>query len=205
MKIFALANNYRPHNKTGDAALYNPEEPVLFTKTDSALLKDRKPFFVPDHLGRIEGEAEVVVRISRLGKNIAQRFAHRYYDAITMGIDFGAVEVLGRLREKGQSWELAKSFDGSAAIGEWVDKTLFRNIHALDFHLDTNRKTTQVGNTIDLFYGIDETIAYLSQFFTLKTGDLLFTGCPMGGQTINVNDQLTGYLGERKVLEISCK
>ena len=142
MKIFAIGMNYAEHNKSLHDTLSKPERPVIFTKADSALLKDGKPFFIPDHLGRIEYETELVVRICRLGKTIPQRFAHRYYDAVTVGIDFTAREMQKRLREAGQPWELAKGFDGSAAIGTWMDVQKFRDIQAIHFHLDINGKTT---------------------------------------------------------------
>lgn len=150
MKIFAIGMNYTEHNKSLHGTLSKPERPVIFTKADSALLNNGKPFFIPDHLGRIEYETEVVVRISKLGKTIPQRFAHRYYDAVTVGIDFTAREMQKKLREAGQPWELAKGFDGSAVIGEWVDIQKFRDIQALHFRLDLNDKTVQEGCTSDM-------------------------------------------------------
>lgn len=140
MKIFAIGMNYAEHNKSLHGTLSKPERPVIFTKADSALLNNGKPFFIPDHLGRIEYETELVVRICKLGKTIPQRFAHRYYDAVTVGIDFTAREMQKKLREAGQPWELAKGFDGSAVIGEWVDVQKFRDIQAIHFHLDLNGK-----------------------------------------------------------------
>ncbi len=172
--------NYALHNKELHGTLSVTEKPVIFTKADSALLKDHKPFFVPDHLGRIDYETELVVRICRLGKNIPTRFAHRYYDAVTVGIDFTARELQTQLRSKGLPWELCKGFDGSAAIGDWVDKELLRDIQMLHFHLDINGKTVQQGMSGDMLFKVDEIISYISQFFTLKTGDLLYTGTPAG-------------------------
>ena len=166
MKIFAIGMNYTEHNKSLHGTLSKPERPVIFTKADSALLNNGKPFFIPDHLGRIEYETEVVVRISKLGKTIPQRFAHRYYDAVTVGIDFTAREMQKKLREAGQPWELAKGFDGSAVIGEWVDIQKFRDIQALHFRLDLNDKTVQEGCTSDMLYKVDEIISYISQYFT---------------------------------------
>ena len=160
--------NYAQHNKELDGTLYKPETPVVFTKADSALLKDRKPFFVPDFMGRIDYETELVVRISRLGKGISQRFAHRYYDAVTVGIDFTARDLQQKLRAQGLPWELCKGFDGSAALGEWVPIERFRSVDALHFHLDQNGKTVQEGCTSDLLFKVDELIAYISSFFTLK-------------------------------------
>ena len=205
MKIFAIGMNYALHNKELHGTLLKTEEPVIFTKADSALLKDSKPFFIPDHLGRIDYETEVVVRICRLGKSIPQRFAHRYYDAVTVGIDFTARELQQKLREKGRPWELCKGFDGSAAIGEWVDMDKFRDIQAIHFHLDINGKTVQEGCTSDMMYKVDEIISFISQYFTLKTGDILYTGTPAGVGPVHIDDHLEGYLEDRKVLDFNCK
>ena len=197
--------NYIQHNKELDGALYKPEEPVIFTKADSALLKDRKPFFVPDFMGRIDYEAELVVRICRLGKTIPQRFAHRYYDAVTLGVDFTARDMQRRFREKGMPWDLCKGFDGSAAIGEWVDINKFRDIQAINFRLNINGSTVQEACTNDMLYGVDELIAYISRYFTLKTGDLIYTGTPAGTGPVVIGDRLEGWLDDRKVLEFSCR
>ena len=186
--------NYIQHNKELDGALYKPQEPVIFTKADSALLKDGKPFFIPDFMGRIDYETEIVVRISRLGKGIPEKFAHRYYDAVTVGIDFTARELQQKLRKAGQPWELCKGFDGSAVIGEWIDVHKFRDIQALHFHLDINGNTVQEGCTSDMLFKVDSIIAYISKFFTLKTGDLLYTGTPVGVEPVHIDDHLTGYL-----------
>lgn len=205
MKIFGIGMNYIQHNKELDGALYKTEAPVLFTKADSSLLKSGKPFFVPDFMGRIDYEAELVIRICRLGKNIPQRFAHRYYDAVTVGIDFTARDVQQQLREKGLPWDLSKSFDGAAAIGEWVGKDKFLDVQALRFHLDINGQTVQEGCTADMVFGIDEIVAYISQYFTLKTGDVIFTGTPAGVGPVHIDDHLEGYVEERKVLEFNSK
>lgn len=205
MKIFGIGMNYIQHNKELDGALYKTEAPVLFTKADSSLLKSGKPFFVPDFMGRIDYEAELVIRICRLGKNIPQRFAHRYYDAVTVGIDFTARDVQQQLREKGLPWDLSKSFDGAAAIGEWVGKDKFLDVQALRFHLDINGQTVQEGCTADMVFSIDEIVAYISQYFTLKTGDVIFTGTPAGVGPVHIDDHLEGYVEERKVLEFNCK
>lgn len=205
MKIFGIGMNYIQHNKELDGALYKTEAPVLFTKADSSLLKSGKPFFVPDFMGRIDYEAELVIRICRLGKNIPQRFAHRYYDAVTVGSDFTARDVQQQLREKGLPWDLSKSFDGAAAIGEWVGKDKFLDVQALRFHLDINGQTVQEGCTADMVFGIDEIVAYISQYFTLKTGDVIFTGTPAGVGPVHIDDHLEGYVEERKVLEFNCK
>ena len=205
MKIFAVGMNYAQHNKELEGALYIPEEPVIFTKADSSLLKDGKPFFVPDHLGRVDYETEMVVRICRLGKSIPERFAHRYYDAVTVGIDFTARDLQRRLRDAGQPWDLCKGFDGAAAIGEWIPKEKFLDIQALHFHLDINGKTVQEGCTNDMLFGVDRLISFISQFFTLKTGDMLYTGTPAGVGPVKIDDHLTGYLEDRKVMEFNVK
>ena len=197
--------NYPQHNKELDGTLYKPEAPIIFTKADSALLKDGKPFFIPDFMGRIDYETEVVVRICRLGKSIPERFAHRYYDALTVGIDFTARDLQKQLRANGQPWDLCKGFDGSAAIGQWVDKEKFLNLNTLPFHLDINGRTVQEGCTADMIFSIDSLIAYISQYFTLKTGDILFTGTPVGVGPVNIDDHLEGYIADRKVLEFNCK
>lgn len=197
--------NYAQHNKELEGALYIPEEPVIFTKADSSLLKDGKPFFVPDHLGHVDYETEMVVRICRLGKSIPERFAHRYYDAVTVGIDFTARDLQRRLRDAGQPWDLCKGFDGAAAIGEWIPKEKFLDIQALHFHLDINGKTVQEGCTSDMLFGVDRLISFISQFFTLKTGDMLYTGTPAGVGPVKIDDHLTGYLEDRKVMEFNVK
>ena len=205
MKIFAIGMNYLQHNKELDGALYRTEQPVIFTKADSALLKDKKPLFLPEELGRIDYETELVVRICRLGKGIPQRFAHRYYDAVTVGIDFTARDLQRKLRDAGQPWELCKGFDGAAAIGEWVPVEKFRDIQAIHFHLDINGKTVQEGCTSDMLFKVDELISYISRWFTLKTGDILYTGTPAGVGPVSINDHLEGWLEERKVLEMNVK
>lgn len=205
MKIFAIGMNYAEYNKSLHETLSVSEEPVVFTKADSALLKDHKPFFIPDDMGKIECEAEVVVHICRLGKTISERFAHRYYDAVTVGIDFTARELQQKLREKGLPWDLCKGFDGSAALGEWVQKDKFLDVQRLRFHLDINGKTVQEGCTSDMLFTVDRIISYISRFFTLKTGDIIYTGCPAVCGPVSINDHLEGYLEDRKVLEFNCK
>ena len=205
MKIFAVGMNYLPHTQELDGHAYKPAEPVIFTKADSSLLKDRKPFFVPDFMGRIDYEAELVVRICRLGKSIPERFAHRYYDAVTVGIDFTARDLQVKARQEGLPWTICKGFDGSACIGEWVGKEKFVDVQALNFRLDKNGQTVQEGLTSDMLYPIDQLIAYISRFFTLKTGDLLFTGTPAGVGPIAIGDHLEGYIADRLVLNINCK
>ena len=205
MLFRSVGMNYAQHNKELDGTLYKPETPVIFTKADSALLKDRKPFFIPDHLGQIDYEAELVVRICKLGKTVPERFAHRYYDAVTVGIDFTARELQKKLREAGQPWDLCKGFDGAAALGEWVSKEKFRDVQAMHFHLDINGQTVQEGRTSDMIFSIDHIVSYISQFFTLKTGDIIYTGTPVGVGPVHIDDHLEGWVEDRKVLEFNCK
>ena len=200
MKIFAIGMNYAAHNQELHGTVKRPDEPVIFTKADSAILNQGKPFFIPDHLGRIDYEAEVVVRICRLGKNIPVRFASRYYDAMTVGIDFTARDLQRKASQNGQPWTISKGFDGAAAIGEWRE-----TMASVRFRLDRNGETMQQGCTDDMLYSIDETISYISQFFTLKTGDLLYTGTPAGVGPIQIGDHLEGWLEEEKVLDLYCR
>ena len=201
MKIIAIGMNYPLHCKELHANEALPEEPVIFMKPDSALLKDSKPFFIPDFSKQIDYETELVVRINRLGKNISERFAHRYYDAVTVGIDFTARDLQKQYREKGLPWELCKGFDNSAAIGDWVSVERFADVNNLNFHLDIDGKTVQSGNTSDMLFKIDQIIAYVSQFCTLKIGDLLFTGTPVGVGPVSIDNHLEGYLENEKVLD----
>ena len=206
MKIFAVGMNYLEHNKELHNSLYIQEEPVIFTKADSALLTRGRPFFIPDFAQRCDYETELVVRICRLGRSIPQRFAHRYYDAVTVGIDFTARDVQERLRAKGLPWEICKGFDGSAAIGSFVAKeSLGKDIKDLSFHLDINGTTVQSGHTADMIHTVDEIVSYVSRFFTLKTGDLIFTGTPAGVGPVHIDDHLEGWLEEDKVLEFNVK
>ena len=205
MKIFAVGMNYAGYNKALNEPLLKQDDPVIFTKADSSLLKDRKPFFIPDELGTIEYEAEIVVRVCRLGKSISERFASRYYDAVTVGIDFTARDLLRKLSQQGLPWDMSKSFDGAAALGEWISKDKFLDSQRLRFHLDVNGETKQEGCTSDMIYKVDEIISYISRFFTLKTGDLIYTGCPTSGFPVHINDRLEGYIEERKVLDLHCK
>lgn len=197
--------NYMQHNEELHGKVFKPEEPVIFLKADSSLLKDHKPFFIPDFMGRIDYETEIVVRISRLGKGIPERFAHRYYDAVTVGIDFTARDMQAKARKEGLPWDICKGFDGAACIGEWIEKDRFLSLDALDFHLDINGKTVQKGSTSDMLYKIDEIIAYISKFYTLKTGDMIYTGTPAGVGPVYIDDHLEGYMENLKVLDFNCK
>lgn len=201
MKIIAIGMNYQLHCYELHAGEALPQEPVIFMKPDSALLKDGKPFFIPDFSEQVDYETELVVRINRLGKNIAERFAHRYYDAVTVGIDFTARDLQRKYRAEGKPWELCKGFDNSAAIGDWIPVERFKDIQQLNFHLDIDGKTVQRGYAGDMLFKIDQIIAYVSRFCTLKIGDLLFTGTPVGVGPVQVNNHLEGYLENEKVLD----
>lgn len=192
--------NYAAHNKELHHTL-ELTEPTIFMKSDSSLLKDGKPFFIPDFSSEIHYEMELVVKIDRLGKNIAERFAHRYYSEVTVGIDFTARDLQRRLREQGLPWEISKAFDNSAVIGTFIPLEEAGNVNQLSFHLDMNGKTVQQGNTADMLFSVDQIIAYVSRFFTLKIGDLIYTGTPVGVGPVSIGDHLEGYLGERKLLD----
>ncbi len=204
MKILAVGMNYAEHNKE----LHNTlllKEPVIFSKPESAIVKNGKPFFIPDFDGRFDYETEIVVRICHLGKNIAERFAHRYYDALTVGIDFTARDLQTRLREQGLPWDICKGFDGSAVIGEFINKDELPPIDQLHFSLDIDGTTVQRGYSGDMIHTVDQIIAYASQFFTLKTGDLIYTGTPVGVGPVHENQRLEGFLEGRKVLDCKVK
>lgn len=192
--------NYAEHNKELDNTLVLPEKPVIFMKPDSALLKDGKPFFIPEFSKQIDYETELVIRICRLGKHIAPRFAHRYYDAVTIGIDFTARDLQKEFRSKGLPWELCKGFDDSAVLGKFIPIGE-KDIQNINFHLDIDGQTVQQGCTADMIFKIDEIIAYISQFCTLKIGDLIFTGTPVGVGPVHIGQHLQGYLEGEKLLD----
>jgi 2-keto-4-pentenoate hydratase/2-oxohepta-3-ene-1,7-dioic acid hydratase in catechol pathway len=204
MKILAVGMNYAAHNKELNNT-FLPTEPVIFSKPESALTRDGKPFFVPDFAERFDYETEIVVRINKLGKNIAERFAHRYYDELTVGIDFTARDLQGKLRSEGLPWEICKGFDGSAAIGTFINKAELPEIQNLNFRLDIDGQTVQKGWTGDMIFSVDRIISYVSQFFTLKTGDLIFTGTPVGVGAVHENQLLEGFVEDRKLLELKVK
>ncbi|NLX80547.1 MAG: fumarylacetoacetate hydrolase family protein [Proteiniphilum sp.] len=204
MKIFAIGLNYDSHNKEMNRS-FEASEPVVFMKPDTSLLRNGNPFFLPDFSERIEYETEIVVKINRLGRNIAQKFAHRYYDELTVGIDFTARDLQMKQKQKGLPWEISKSFDGSAPIGEFVNKSDFEDVNNIDFRLDLNGNTVQQGNSGDMIYSFDKIIAYVSQFFTLKIGDLIYTGTPAGVGTVSIDDHLQGYIEDKKLLDFKIK
>ena len=201
MKIIAVGMNYARHN---EETVYREEnrDPVIFLKPDSAILRDGKPFFLPDFSQEVHYETEVVVHICRLGKHIAPRFASRYYDAVTVGIDFTARDLQARLRAEGSPWEISKGFDGSAVVGDFVPvEELAGGVQDQHFSLRIGGKEVQRGYTADMIFPIDEMIAYISRFYTLRMGDLLFTGTPEGVGPVAIGDHLQGFLGERQLLD----
>ena len=202
MKIICMGLNYRQHCR--EMGWEYPKEPVVFMKPDSALLKKNKPFFLPDFSQNIHYEVEVVVKISKLGKGIAAKYAHRYYDEITVGIDITARDIQGRNSKAGLPWELSKGFDGAAPVGEFISAGNF-DIRNIDFSLVINEKTVQKSNTSDLIFGVDEIIEYVSRYYTLKTGDLIYTGTPSGVGQLHRNDNLVAYIGDRPLLDFMIK
>ena len=201
MKIICVGMNYVSHNKEMLHTLLL-SDPTIFLKPDSALLKDSKPFFIPDFTSEMHYETEIVVKIDRLGKNIAAKFARRYYSEITVGIDFTARDLQRKLRDGGMPWEISKAFDSSAAIGDFIPlETLNRDINNIPFYLDINGVKVQEGNTQDMIFKVDKIIEYVSRFFTLKIGDLIYTGTPVGVGKVEINDHLQGFVGEQKVLD----
>jgi acylpyruvate hydrolase len=203
MKIICIGVNYRKH--AIEMGRPFPEEPVVFLKPDSAILKNNKPFFLPGFSDNIHYEVEVVLKISKLGKGIQARYAPRYFDELTLGIDITARDLQSKLGKEGHPWTLAKCFDGSAPLGTFVPVKSVKDVNNLDFHLDINGKTVQVGNTSDLIFSIGEIIEYVSKFFTLKTGDLIFTGTPSGVGKLNKNDNLVAFLEDKPVLDFMIK
>lgn len=197
MKIICIGRNYAKHAEELNNPI--PDEPVVFLKPDTAILLKKHPFFIPEHSNEVHHEVEVVVKINRLGKHIESRFAHKYYDEIGLGIDFTARDVQAKCKEKGLPWEKAKAFDGSAAVSRFFKlSALNKPITDIDFHLDINGSTVQKGNTKNMLFPVNEIIAHVSKYFTLKTGDLIFTGTPAGVGKVNRNDLLELYLeGER--------
>lgn len=200
MKIIAVGKNYAEHALEFDGTVEKPAVPMIFMKPDSAIIKNGKHFYVPDFLGRVDYEAEIVVRINKLGKSIPARFAYRYYDAITVGIDFTARDMQRAFIEAGAPWELSKGFDGSAVLGEFRPVEQY-DINDVPFSLTVDDKVVQSASTAQMLFKVDEIIAYISRFCTLKTGDLIFTGTPAGSAPVEIGTHLKGFIGEDKVLD----
>jgi len=203
MKLICIGRNYAQH--ISELKNEKPKEPVIFLKPDTAILLKSQPFFIPDFSDEIHHEVEVLVKINRVGKHIDSKFAHKYYDQIGLGIDFTARDLQYKLKEKGLPWEKAKAFDGSAVVGKWVSKSNFENLNDLSFSLHKNNQIVQSSSTQDMLWNIDDIIAYVSQFFTLKIGDIIFTGTPSGVSSVKSNDFLKGFIGEEEFFSIKVK
>lgn len=203
MKLICIGRNYTAHIK--ELANERPEEPVVFIKPDSAVLPKEQDFYIPEFSNEIHYEVEVLVKINKVGKHIDKKFAHTYYDEIGLGIDFTARDLQSKLKEKGLPWEKAKGFDGAAVIGKWVPKTLFEDTDDLNFSLLKNGKEVQKANTGLMLWKIDELVSYVSTYFTLKKGDIIFTGTPSGVGKIEPNDYLSGVLEEREMFSLKIK
>ncbi len=203
MKIIAIGRNYSEHAKELNNPV--PEHPVLFLKPDTALLKNNKPFYHPAFSNDIHHEIEVVLKISREGKFIDEKFAHKYYEEIGLGIDFTARDLQAQQKAKGLPWEVAKAFDHSAPISEFIPKNSLEDLKSIHFKLLINGERKQEGNTAEMLFDFDQIIAYASKFFTLKQGDLIFTGTPAGVGKVNVGDALLGYLDGRELLNFQIK
>lgn len=203
MKIIAIGRNYAAHAKELNNPV--PEKPVIFLKPDTAVLKDDKPFYIPEFSSEIHYELEVVLKICKEGKHISEKFAPNYYDEIGLGIDFTARDIQNMHKEKGLPWELAKAFDNSAAISKFIPKTEFSDIKNLDFELKINEESRQSGNTKNMLFSFEQIIAFVSQYITLKKGDLIFTGTPEGVGKINKTDRITAWLENRQLLDFDIK
>lgn len=203
MKILCIGRNYEEHAKELKNPL--PAEPVVFSKPDSALLRNNQPFYIPDFANEFHHEVEILVKINRLGKNIAPEFAHRYYEEIGLGIDFTARDLQDELREKGLPWEKCKAFDGSAVISNFASKEKYSNIKALPFRLEVNGEIRQKGNTADMIFDIDQIIAHVSKYFTLKIGDIIYTGTPAGVGSVIIGDRLTGFIEEDQFFDFQIR
>ena len=203
MKIICIGRNYVDHAKELNNDL--PEKPVFFLKPDSALVTRNKPFFYPDFSKNVHHELELVVKIQRLGRSIPEKFASRYYSEIGLGVDFTARDLQNEMKDKGLPWEIAKGFDYSAPVSEFIALSALDDPENIGFHLELNGKKVQQGNSRDLVFSFDQIIAYVSQFMTLKTGDLIFTGTPAGVGPVHIGDHLVAYLQERKMLDFYVK
>ncbi|HUH47509.1 MAG TPA: fumarylacetoacetate hydrolase family protein [Arenibacter sp.] len=203
MKIICVGRNYVDHIK--ELNNERPSDPVIFIKPDSAVLPKEQDFYIPEFSRDLHYEVEVLVKIKKVGKHIDAEFSHTYYDEIGLGIDFTARDLQARLKEKGLPWEKAKGFDGSAVIGTWLAKTDFKDIDNIDFQLKKNDEVVQQGNTGLMIWKVDELISYISRFFTLKKGDIIFTGTPAGVGRVVTNDYLSGSLGNREMFSLNIR
>ncbi len=203
MKIICVGRNYAAHIEELDNE--KPKDPVLFLKSDSAVLLKKQPFFIPEFSNEIHHEVELLVKIKKIGKHIDKKFAHKYYDEVGLGIDFTARDLQSQLKEKGLPWEKAKGFDGSAVISNFIPKSSFKNLEDLNFRLEKNDEVAQKGNTALMLWKIDELIEYISKYFTLKIGDVIFTGTPAGVSRVKPNDTLKGFIEDLEMFSIKIK
>lgn len=203
MKIICIGRNYANHAREMNAPV--PTEPVVFMKPDTALLKDNQPFYYPDFSKEIHHECELVIKISKAGKNIEPAFAHKYYEEIGIGIDFTARDIQAKCKEKSLPWEKAKAFDNSAPVGLFLPKASFPDLNDIRFHLTINGNTVQSGSTKDLLFSFDTLIAHVSRYFTLKTGDLIYTGTPEGVGPVNIGDTLEAFIEDKSLLKFDIK
>ncbi len=203
MKIICIGRNYTDHITELDNQ--RPEHPVVFLKPDSAILPKKNPFYIPEFSNDVHYEVEVLVKINRIGKYIDKTFAHKYYNEIGLGIDFTARDLQSQLKAKGLPWEKAKAFDGSAIIGQFYPKSQFEDLQNISFSLQKNGTTVQAGNTAMMLWTIDELIAYVSQYFTLKIGDIIFTGTPAGVGPVTIDDSLEGFIDNHPALSVNVK
>jgi 2-keto-4-pentenoate hydratase/2-oxohepta-3-ene-1,7-dioic acid hydratase in catechol pathway len=203
MKIICIGRNYAKHIE--ELQNERPDEPVVFLKPDSAILLKQHPFVIPEFSEDIHHEVEILVKINKVGKYIEPKFAHNYYDEIGLGIDFTARDLQAKLKEKGLPWEKAKAFDGSAVIGDFLSKNSFNSLESINFELVSNGKVVQKGNSSHMLWKIDELISHVSQFFTLKIGDIIFTGTPEGVAAVKPNDILEGFIENKRLFKIQVK
>ena len=203
MKIICVGRNYTDHIK--ELENNKPKDPVLFLKPDSSIILNNKPFFIPDFSQNIHYELELIIKISRLGKHIQEKFSHKYYDFIGLGIDFTARDLQSDLKSKGLPWEKSKAFDGSCFISKWINKSEFNDVNNLNFNLNKNGKTVQKTNSKLMLWKIDELISYISTFFTLKIGDVIFTGTPAGVGKVSIGDNLEGFIEDNKIFNLNIK
>lgn len=203
MKIICIGRNYAEHIK--ELENEKPTDPVIFLKPDTSILVKKQPFFIPDFSNDVHHEVEVLVKIDRIGKHIDKKFAYKYYNEIGLGIDFTARDLQTKLKEKGLPWEKAKAFDGAAVIGDWVPIGDIKDVNAIEFSLKKNENIVQIGNTSHMLWKIDELIEYISKYFTLKIGDIIFTGTPAGVGKVEANDKLTGFIEDKKMFSITVK
>lgn len=203
MKFICIGRNYVDHIE--ELNNERPKEPVIFIKPDSAQVLKGQPFFIPEFSNDVHHEVEILVKIKKVGKYIDRKFAHKYYDEIGLGIDFTARDLQQYLKERGLPWERAKAFDGAAVVGKWLDKTQFQDINDINFSLKKNKEVVQEGNTALMLWKIDEIIEYVSKYFTLKIGDVIFTGTPKGVGKVLANDVLEGYIGDKQLFSITVR